>query len=89
MIATQEGQPALIDCRTAALALYDFLDGPLTDGTMASVRHHIDLCAECAPHFDFARRVIALLPSAVPLDASTAALRARIVASLKAEGFQA
>ena len=89
MIATQEGQPAMIDCRIAALALYDFLDGHLADATMASVQHHVDFCAECAPHFDFARRIMALLPSSLPIDASTTALRARIVESLRAEGFQA
>jgi hypothetical protein len=79
MIATDEAQPALIDCQTAARALYDFLDARLPGATMASVQHHIDLCAACASHFDFARRVLALLPSAVPLEPECEALRTRIV----------
>ena len=87
MMDSDAAQPAFIDCRSAASALYDFLDGRLPGATAASVQQHIDTCAECASHYTFARRVLDLIPSSIPLDPG-AALRARIVASLQAEGYR-
>ncbi len=89
MITTEHDQPALIDCRTAASALYDFLDGRMPGASMAAVQHHIDRCAECASHYDFARRVLSLLPTSVPLDADCDALRARILESLRQDTLRA
>ncbi len=86
MIATDDAQPGVIDCRTAASALYDFLDARLPGATMASVQHHIDVCAECAAHYDFARRVLSLLPGAVPLETDCAPLRARILDAITRDG---
>ncbi len=79
--------PALIECETAARALYDFLDGRLPEETMEAVQHHVDTCRNCASHFTFARRVLEQIPAALPLSGEAHALRARIVASLKAEGY--
>lgn len=81
------GTPALIDCETAVRALYDYLDGRLPTATMRTVHGHIETCKVCAGHFAFARRVLDLVPSALPLGGESHALRARIVSSLKAEGF--
>jgi anti-sigma factor RsiW len=80
--------PALIDCETAARALYDYLDGRLPSATMETVHQHVETCRNCASHFTFARRLIDLVPAALPLGGESQALRARIVASLTAEGFQ-
>ena len=87
MMIRDAGQPALLDCREAASALYDFLDGRLAGATTTSVQQHIDTCAECASHYAFARRVLDLIPTSFPIDSSIA-LRARIVASLQAEGYR-
>ncbi|MBC7843431.1 MAG: zf-HC2 domain-containing protein [Gemmatimonadaceae bacterium] len=88
MTTTDErGSPALIECEAAARALYDYLDGRLPMATEASVYWHIETCRNCASHFAFARRVLDLVPSAVPLAGEAHALRARIVESLKVEGY--
>jgi anti-sigma factor RsiW len=87
MAITESGVPAQIDCETAARALYDYLDGRLPTPTMHVVHEHIDTCRKCAGHFTFARRVLELVPSALPLSEGAHTLRARIVQSLKAEGF--
>ncbi len=87
MTDSDAGQPAFIACRSAASALYDFLDGRLPGATAASVQQHIDTCAECASHYAFARQVLDLIPVSMPLE-SSAALRERIVQSLQAEGYR-
>ncbi len=79
--------PALIDCETAVRALYDYLDGRLPDETTDAVEHHVETCRNCASHFTFARRLLDLVPSSLPLGGESTALRARIVASLAAEGY--
>ena len=84
---TQRDIPALIDCETAARALYDFLDGRLPHATMQAVQAHVDTCTTCASHYRFARRVLDLIPAAVPLAGESHALRLKIVESLKAEGY--
>ena len=89
MMATEPGTPAMIDCETAARALYDFLDGRLAASAHGSVQMHIDTCRNCAPHFAFARRLLASMPASLPLTDVSPDLRARVVASLKAEGFTA
>lgn len=87
MTSDERGSPALIECEAAARALYDYLDGRLPMATEASVHLHIETCRNCASHFEFARRVLHLVPSAMPLAGEAHALRARIVESLKVEGY--
>jgi anti-sigma factor RsiW len=86
---TEQVQPSLITCKAAASALYDFLDGRLENATSSAVTRHIETCKECAGHFAFARRVLALIPSSMPLATDTDALRSRIVGVLANEGFSA
>jgi anti-sigma factor RsiW len=86
---TEQVQPSLISCKAAASALYDFLDGRLENVTSRAVEQHIATCKECAGHFAFARRVLALIPSSLPLETNTNALRRRIVGALQDEGFSA
>ncbi len=87
MSAADTEVPALIDCETAVRALYDYLDGRLPDATRSAVEAHVETCRTCASHFTFARRLIELVPSALPLGGESVALRERIVASLKSEGY--
>ena len=87
MSITERELPARIACETAARTLYDYLDGRLTPTTMEVVHEHLATCRICASHFDFARRMLDLVPAAFPLDDASPALRARIVESLKSEGY--
>jgi predicted anti-sigma-YlaC factor YlaD len=84
---TTHDTPALIDCETAARALYDYLDGRLPQATMESVRHHVEICTACAGHYRFARRVLDLVPASLPLTDPTHALRMKVVAALRSEGY--
>lgn len=86
---TEQVQPSLISCKAAASALYDYLDGRLQETSLRDVERHIEMCKVCASHFEFARRVLALIPASVPLSSDTGALRSRIVGALKDEGFSA
>jgi anti-sigma factor RsiW len=79
--------PSRVDCEAAARALYDFLDGRLPDASMQAVRRHVEMCACCAGHYHFARRVLELIPSAMPLDGESRDLRLKVIETLKAEGY--
>lgn len=79
--------PSLIDCEAAARALYDYLDGRLPHASTRAVRQHVEMCECCAGHYRFARRVLELMPSAMPLDGDSRDLRLKVIESLKAEGF--
>ena len=87
MSSDERGSPALIECEAAVRALYDYLDGRLPFETEAAVHGHIETCRNCSSHFVFARRVLDLVPAAMPLGGDALLLRARIVESLKVEGY--
>jgi anti-sigma factor RsiW len=87
MSHSQPTAPALIDCETAARALYDYLDGRLPEATETAVSAHVETCKACSSHFEFARRVLTLMPSALPLGGESSLLRARIVSTLAADGY--
>ena len=89
MTSDERGSPALMECEAAVRALYDYLDGRLPTATELSVSAHIETCRNCASHFTFARRVLELVPAALPLAGEATALRERIVESLKAAGYAA
>lgn len=73
------------DCNDALHELSTFLDGELTDGRRAAIRHHLDDCHPCLEAFDFEaelRQVIAHhCRETVP-----EALKARIADLLQAGG---
>jgi anti-sigma factor RsiW len=87
MMSSSANDPSAIDCRTAAKSLYDFIDGRLPKAELGHVRAHIEMCTKCAPHFIFARQVLALLPVALPLAGDTSALRARVLAAIAEDGL--
>jgi predicted anti-sigma-YlaC factor YlaD len=87
MTTTSGTIPARIDCETAARALYDYLDGRLAGATYESVTAHIETCRNCSSHYIFARQLLDQIPASLPLSTESQALHARIVASLKAEGY--
>ena len=87
MSTADKGVPALIDCETAVRALYDYLDGRLAEATTSAVQGHLATCRGCASHFTFARRLLELVPAAMPLAGESGNIRARIVESLKSEGY--
>lgn len=87
MTTGHQHPPARSQCEMAARALYDFLDGRLPPAATADVQAHVETCRTCAPHFDFARHLLALMPGAMPLTDVPPALRERLLEALRAEGF--
>ena len=81
-----ERAPAAIDCETAVRRLWDHLDGRLPARERAEVEAHLDTCALCPPHFDFARTMHSALaasaPPQVPND-EEARLRERVRSALR------
>lgn len=81
--------PRPIYCDTAVRRLWDFLDEELDAERFAEVERHVATCHECAGHVAFSRQFLQAVASHWQ-DAPTAdLLKARVVASLQAEGFQA
>ena len=58
--------PAPIDCKTAVLRLWDYLDGRLPDMAREEVEAHLATCAVCPPHFTFAREMQRALARSAP-----------------------
>ena len=82
--------PREIDCRTAVQKLWDYLDQELTPERMAEVQGHLDRCASCLPHHDYARMFLAALSEAREDDVrAPALLRRRVMENLRAAGFNA
>ena len=76
-----------IDCRTAVQQLWDYLDRELDSVRMAEVTAHVERCAECREHFQFALSFLRALSASRSDVPDAAALRLRVVEALKREGF--
>ena len=79
--------PAPIDCETAVRRRWDYLDGTLDAPRAEEVAAHLAVCQRCPPHFAFARTFLDALAAARPSDELPAALRGRVLAALRAEGY--
>ncbi len=80
-----ESEP--IDCRTAVQRLWDYLDGELDAVRLAEVTAHVERCAACSEHMQFARTFLSALSASRAEVADATALRARVVSALQREGF--
>ena len=78
-----------IDCTTAVQQLWDFLDEELTVERMAAVQAHLEQCAACLPHAQFAERFLAALQSTRESRPCPASVRRKVIESLAAAGLQA
>lgn len=84
----QEQGRAAIDCAGAKERLFDLLDGELDDETVARMRRHIDGCRHCFDRSDFERRFLAAVQAVRARGPMPGALRERVLAALRAEGWQ-
>ncbi|MEX2284679.1 MAG: zf-HC2 domain-containing protein [Gemmatimonadota bacterium] len=71
-----------IDCRSAMLQLYDYLDGELSEEKMQLIRQHLESCAPCFKHASFEQDLLAVLAAGWHSVAASSELRARIKDSL-------
>jgi anti-sigma factor RsiW len=85
---TNDAMPSMITCERSARALFDFIDGRLPAAEMSALRVHYETCQACAPHYEFSRRLLSMIPDTVPFVSDVPSeLRARIIASLREEGY--
>jgi anti-sigma factor (TIGR02949 family) len=85
---TSDGRCEKIDCAAALRQLWDYLDGELTPERVAAVRAHLEGCRRCHPHYDFERAFLEALASTRPDCRCPGELKAKVLESLRAVGFE-
>lgn len=81
--------PDMLDCDAVMRQLWDYLDGELTPDREAAVRDHLAVCKRCYPQYDFEKAFVRALAASRREHARPDALRTRVLAALRAEGFAA
>ncbi|HVX38530.1 MAG TPA: zf-HC2 domain-containing protein [Gemmatimonadaceae bacterium] len=82
--------PDRAECEAVVRRLWPYLDGALPETDQARVARHLEFCAGCASHFDFARAfldAVARARAGAPQE-EIGTLRARVLDALAAEGFK-
>jgi RNA polymerase sigma factor (sigma-70 family) len=77
------------ECEEVVRRLWPHLDGTLPDTDRERVTLHLEGCANCRSHFDFALAFLDAVSSAQPDPYDHERLRARVLAALGSEGFSA
>jgi anti-sigma factor (TIGR02949 family) len=76
------------ECEHVVSQLWPYLDGAVSETERERVVHHLELCANCHSHFDFANAFLDAVAAARPHLGLNEALRMRVVTALTAEGFR-
>lgn len=79
----------MLDCDAVMRQLWDYLDGELTPDREAAVRDHLAVCKRCYPQYDFEKAFVRALAASRREHSRPDALRTRVLAALRAEGFAA
>jgi anti-sigma factor (TIGR02949 family) len=80
--------PERSTCEAVVRQLWPYLDGAVDESFRERIVVHLETCAMCKSHFDFANAFLEAVSrsrSDVPADDR---LRARVVQALSAEGFK-
>jgi mycothiol system anti-sigma-R factor len=80
--------PLVLDCTAVMRQLWDYLDDELTPERMDAIREHLALCRCCQPHEQFERAFLNAVGRARDTAPATGALRERVLAALRSEGFE-
>lgn len=75
------------ECEAIVRRLWPFVDGMLPDSDRDKVTRHLEECADCLSHFDFARSFLDAVHAARPADEDDDALRERVLAALTDQGL--
>lgn len=82
--------PDRSECEAVVRRLWPYLDGALAGDDRERVAQHLEFCAGCASHFDFARAfldAVARAQAGAPQE-ELGELRSRVLDALAAEGFR-
>lgn len=72
------GMPTRLECEEVVARLWPHLDGALPDSERERVIAHLEGCAGCTSHFDFARAFLEAVRRSGAEPAEFAALRDRV-----------
>lgn len=75
------------DCAAAMRQLWDFLDDELTPERTAQMRHHIDECKRCFPHYDWEKAFLDALACTRPDCCAPNSLKERLAHKLREAGY--
>jgi anti-sigma factor (TIGR02949 family) len=79
----------MLDCDAVMRQLWDYLDGELTPDREAAVREHLSVCKRCYPQYNFEQAFVKALSASRRKHSRPDAIKARVLAALRAEGFAA
>ncbi|HEY5032498.1 MAG TPA: mycothiol system anti-sigma-R factor [Actinomycetes bacterium] len=71
------------DCSEVLAAVYQFLDGEITDSRKHVIREHLDECAPCLRQFGIEQEVKALVARCCGSDRAPEALRIKIITRIQ------
>jgi anti-sigma factor (TIGR02949 family) len=83
-----DSQKVRTECDEIVERLWPHLDGALPDSERDRVVRHLEGCTACRSHYDYARAFLEAVHEARPDAKSNDALRRRVLAALKDEGFR-
>lgn len=75
------------ECEAIVRRLWPYIDDKLPDSDRERVTRHLEHCADCLSHFDFARAFLEAVHAARPLAAEDQGLRARVLTALNNQGL--
>lgn len=75
------------ECEAIVRRLWPYIDDKLPDSDRERVTRHLEHCADCLSHFDFARAFLDAVHAARPAAPDDDALRARVLAALSDQGL--
>ena len=75
------------ECEHVVSQLWPYLDGAVSDDARERIVRHLERCADCHSHFDFANAFLDAVAAARPHLKINDSLRARVLGALLAEGF--
>jgi predicted anti-sigma-YlaC factor YlaD len=79
--------PSRSTCEAVVRQLWPYLDGAVDESARGVIIAHLEECAMCQSHFEFARAFLDAVAHTQPNVAPNARLRVRVLAALGAEGF--
>ena len=75
------------ECEAVVRQLWPYLDGVISEPQRERIVRHLELCADCASHFEFAGAFLDAVAATAPRLDENDVLRHRVVHALTAEGF--
>jgi anti-sigma factor (TIGR02949 family) len=77
------------ECEAVVRQLWPYLDGVISESQRERILRHLELCADCTSHFEFAHAFLDAVAATASRVDETEVLRDRVLGALAAEGFVA